>query len=110
MEFNRARYGARHTFTLSAEYGLAHNLLFQRKYPAAETMLREMLPALAEVRSMREILPICSYCHRIRDDEDVWERVEAYIAKHTNSRFSHGICPTCYSQEQEQELGPLDTR
>jgi PAS domain S-box-containing protein len=62
-----------------------------------ERLLRELQAALAEVRELRKILPICMYCKRIRDDENEWETVEVYISRHTNSRFSHGICPACYT-------------
>ena len=64
-----------------------------------ERLVRELRTALAEVRSLREILPICSYCKKIRDDENYWQSVEAYFSHHTNTRFSHGICPSCYEKE-----------
>lgn len=74
-----------------------------------ETLVAKLRDALAEVRTLREILPVCSYCKRIRDDDDRWHTLEAYIGRHTNSRFSHGICPTCYTREIEPELeGPPD--
>jgi hypothetical protein len=52
--------------------------------------------ALSEARSLQSILPICSYCKSIRNDENYWQSVEAYISNHTNTQFSHGICPACY--------------
>ena len=58
----------------------------------------ELIAALAEVKQLNELLPICSYCRRIRDDKDYWENVEGYITRHTESKFSHGICPTCYDE------------
>lgn len=61
-----------------------------------EQLLRELQAALVEVKKLQEILPICMYCKNIRDDENYWQTVEAYISHHTNTRFSHGICPTCY--------------
>ena len=64
-----------------------------------ERLVLELQAALAEVRSLREILPICSYCRRIRDDAEQWQTIEQYVATHTNSRFSHGICPSCYEAE-----------
>lgn len=64
-----------------------------------ERLVRELQTALAEVRALREILPICSYCRRIRDDQDYWQTVESYISRHTKTRFSHGICPTCMTTE-----------
>lgn len=51
--------------------------------------------ALAEIRTLRGIVPICSFCHKIRDAAGEWHRVEAYVTKHTHAEFSHGFCPTC---------------
>lgn len=70
-----------------------------------ERLVRELRAALDEVRTLREILPICSYCKKIRGDENYWQSVESYISTHTNTRFSHGICPACYAREIEPHLG-----
>jgi PAS domain S-box-containing protein len=70
-----------------------------------ERLLRELQDALAEVRELQKILPICSYCRNIRDDENYWQTVESYISHHTNTRFSHGICPACYENVVASELG-----
>jgi PAS domain S-box-containing protein len=64
-----------------------------------ERLLHELQAAMAEVKTLREILPICSYCRKIRDDENYWHTVENYIARHTSTRFSHGICPSCEAKE-----------
>jgi PAS domain S-box-containing protein len=72
-----------------------------------EGLVRELRTALAEVKSLREILPICSYCKKIRDDENYWQTVEAYISQHTNARFSHGICPSCYQNNVEPQLDAM---
>lgn len=72
-----------------------------------ESLLLELQAALAEVRALRKILPICSYCKRVRDDEDYWHTVEAYLSRHTDTQFSHGICPTCYEEEVEPEMAAL---
>lgn len=66
-----------------------------------EQMVRELQSALAEVRTLQEILPICSYCRKIRDDENYWHTVEGYISRHTSSRFSHSICPSCMKTRVE---------
>lgn len=58
----------------------------------------ELKAALAEVKQLNELLPVCSYCKRIRDDKNYWDSVEHYITRHTNSNFSHGICPECYEK------------
>jgi PAS domain S-box-containing protein len=63
-----------------------------------ERLLRELQAALAEVKELQEILPICMYCKNVRDDKNYWQSVESYISHHTHTRFSHGICPTCYEK------------
>ena len=69
-----------------------------------EALVQELQAALHEVRSLRATLPICSYCKRIRNDENDWETVDDYIAEHTNTRFSHSICPSCYKKEIEPQF------
>lgn len=59
--------------------------------------------ALSEIKTLRSILPMCSYCGKVRDDEGVWKRLEAYVSDHTDTRFSHGLCPDCL-----RELYPDD--
>lgn len=59
----------------------------------------KLAAALAEVKRLQGILPICSYCKRVRDDHDYWQQVEAYIAAHSTVQFSHGICPECYEKQ-----------
>ncbi len=51
--------------------------------------------ALEQVKTLQELLPICAWCKRIRDDEGYWNQVEAYVHKHTGAEFTHGICPQC---------------
>src|SRR6185295_7316102 len=58
----------------------------------------ELQDALARVKQLDGLLPICSYCKRIRDDEDYWQQMEQYLSQHTDARFSHGICPECYAR------------
>jgi len=66
---------------------------------------QRMIELLANVKRLHGLLPICSYCKRIRDDQNYWEQVERYISEHTDVRFSHGICPTCLTKAMA-ELGP----
>jgi PAS domain S-box-containing protein len=77
-----------------------------RKQAEAERdrLVEELQTALTEVRALQQILPICSYCKRIRDDENYWQTVEGYIAQHTATRFSHSICPSCYASEVEPQF------
>lgn len=51
-----------------------------------------------EIRLLRGLLPVCMYCHRIRNDKDHWERFERYIMTRSQAEFSHGICPYCVAQ------------
>ena len=62
----------------------------------------ELQAALSNVKQLRGLLPICSYCKRIRGDDQYWLQVEAYIADHSDAQFSHGICPTCYVEMEKQ--------
>jgi DNA-binding response OmpR family regulator len=48
-----------------------------------------------QLRQLQSLLPICAYCHKIRDDKGDWEQIEAYISNQTGSQFSHGVCPEC---------------
>ena len=59
--------------------------------------------ALAHVRRLQGIIPICAWCKRIRDDQDFWSSVEEYFAEHSSAEFTHGICPDC-RQKQVNEL------
>ena len=69
-----------------------------------ETANQELSHALSEVKVLNALLPICSYCKKIRDDKDYWQSVEGYISKHTNAQFSHGICPECYQKVVKPKL------
>ncbi len=59
---------------------------------------RRMLDALTKVIQLTGLLPICSYCKRVRADDNYWHQVESYISHHSNAVFSHGICPACYEK------------
>jgi PAS domain S-box-containing protein len=60
-----------------------------------EKLIKELKDALAEIKTLRGILPICSYCKKVRDDKGFWEQVEVYIHKHSKADISHSICPEC---------------
>lgn len=59
--------------------------------------------ALAEIKTLRGILPICSHCKRVRDDSGYWQQVEVYVRDRTYAEFSHGICPTCLKAHYDDE-------
>ena len=86
-------------------YSVARDVTAKKEAEAErERLVSELRTALAEVKVLREILPICSYCRKIRDDENYWMSVESYISRHTNTQFSHGICPSCLVAV-ERDLG-----
>ena len=63
-----------------------------------------------QLRVLRALLPICSYCKRIRDHQGAWHNLEIYITEHTASVFSHGICPECYEAHLRPQLDQLDAQ
>jgi len=63
-----------------------------------ENAMKLLEQALREIKTLKGIIPICSYCKKIRDEENAWEKLEAYITEHTDAQFSHGICPQCVSK------------
>jgi len=64
----------------------------------------ELEEALTRVRQLRGLLPICSYCKKVRDDSNYWQQVEQYVSTHADVQFSHGICPDCYRKVVEPQL------
>ena len=63
--------------------------------------------ALAEVKTLRGILPICSFCKKIRDDDGYWNQVEVYVKERSAADFSHGICPDCLQKHYPEEYNAL---
>ena len=60
-----------------------------------EKLVAELQTALAKVKTLSGLLPICSSCKKIRDDKGYWNQIEVYIQDHSDAEFSHGICPEC---------------
>ena len=60
-----------------------------------EKLILQLEQALAEIKTLRGIIPICSSCKKVRDDEGFWNEIEAYIDEHTEAEFSHSFCPEC---------------
>jgi DNA-binding response OmpR family regulator len=57
--------------------------------------IKELKLALNHVKKLQGIIPICMYCHKIRNDTQAWDRLEIYIRNHSDAEFSHSICPDC---------------
>lgn len=69
--------------------------------------VEDLSQALREVKTLRGLLPICMYCHSIRDDREVWERIEEYVSNHSEAEFTHSICPGCYEDRVKPMLNEL---
>jgi hypothetical protein len=63
-----------------------------------DRVVRQLKLALAEVETLSGLLPICAYCRKVRDDSGYWSQLESYLAEHSGTRFSHGICPECEAE------------
>ncbi len=60
-----------------------------------DRLIEELRKVISEIKTLRTLLPICSSCKKIRNDEGYWQQIEAYISEHSHTKFSHGICPEC---------------
>jgi PAS domain S-box-containing protein len=61
-----------------------------------QKLFHRLQEAIAQVKTLSGLLPICSVCKKIRDDKGYWQQVEGYIQKHTDAKFTHGVCPDCF--------------
>jgi DNA-binding response OmpR family regulator len=74
--------------------------------------VHELETAIVNIKVLQGLLPICSYCKKIRDNQDYWQRVEDYVETHAEVQFSHSICPNCHEKHvkpQLEGLGPEGT-
>ncbi len=67
-------------------------------------LLRELQEALANIKTLSGLLPICATCKKIRDDKGYWNQVEVYVMQHSDTTFSHGICPECAKKTMDDFL------
>lgn len=74
----------------------------REKEKQQQTLIAELEAAFAEIKTLKGCIPICASCKKIRDDEGYWNQLEAYISKHTDAIFTHGICPTCLEQARAE--------
>lgn len=64
----------------------------------------ELQASIAQVRTLRGLIPICAWCKKIRDDDGYWSAVESYLARHSDAEFSHGICPECADEMRRESM------
>jgi CheY-like chemotaxis protein len=72
----------------------------QREHALVERLQK----ALDEVKTLSDLIPICAWCRRVRDDHGYWQQVEAYFASHGKMKFSHGVCPECQTKHFPETL------
>lgn len=70
--------------------------------------VRSLEEALANVKALQTLLPMCAYCKSIRNDQNYWEKVETYFTQHSNVSFTHSYCPNCYERYVRPELEALE--
>lgn len=80
-------------FGIVGMYGAHHRLRFEEK--KKQKAINQLEDALQEVKKLSGLLPICSSCKNIRDDQGYWQQLETYIGEHSEAQFSHSICPDC---------------
>jgi PAS domain S-box-containing protein len=77
-----------------------------------EELIKKLQDSLTEIKTLRGILPLCSFCKKVRDDEGYWEQVDIYIKKHSDADITHSICPECvikyYPEEDKAIRSPND--
>ena len=87
---------------LRARVQVGAQVLELQKHLAARVC--ELEAALSQVKQLQGLLPICSYCKKIRDEQNYWHRIESYISDHAEVEFSHGVCPACYTDVVQPQL------
>jgi DNA-binding response OmpR family regulator len=66
--------------------------------------------ALTHIKRLQGLLPICSYCKKVRNDQNYWQEIEHYISERSEADFSHGVCPSCYRDILEPQLKEFEKR
>jgi len=66
--------------------------------------VQELEEAMMHIKMLQGFLPICSYCKKIRNDQNYWQQLETYFSTHSDVQFSHGICPDCYEKHVRPEI------
>jgi len=90
---------------LRARLGVARRFVDMQHSLAARA--QQLEEALARVKQLQGLVPICSYCKKIRNDKNFWQQVDTYVSEHSEAQFSHGICPECYEKIVKPELENL---
>ena len=70
--------------------------------------VEQLEKAMEEIKVLQGIIPMCMYCHKVRDDENFWQRVDHYIQGHSESNVSHSVCPECYETAMASMLKEME--
>jgi sigma-B regulation protein RsbU (phosphoserine phosphatase) len=100
-----ANHTSAHNYELASTAGVDDFLTKPLDREAIRMRLRvaeRILKYTAEIRQLQEMIPICVYCRKVRDEHDYWDLVETYLQKQTGSRVTHAACPECYEKEMER--------
>ena len=73
-----------------------------------ENVIDGLQQALAEIKTLQGMIPICSHCKKVRDDTGFWQQVESYVTEHSHAEFSHSICPDCARESYGEYLDDED--
>jgi DNA-binding NtrC family response regulator len=83
----------------SLKQEIAHSKAVEKE---KEKLIEELKEALANVKTLSGLLPICAWCKKIRDDKGYWNKIESYISEHSDALFTHGMCPECFKKNCEE--------
>lgn len=87
-----------------------NHLELKCRHDALELRTKELEQALAEIKVLKGILPICASCKKIRNDSGIWSQLETYISEHSDAEFSHGICPDCMKSLYPEQYARMEAR
>ena len=73
-------------------------LRFRRANDVLQRRTRELKEALAKIKTLRGLIPMCAYCKKIRSDKGYWQQLEEFLTEHSEADFTHGFCPECLKQ------------
>jgi sigma-B regulation protein RsbU (phosphoserine phosphatase) len=99
-------------YDLATDAGVDDFLTKPLDRPTIQMRLRvaeRILKFTREIRQLKDLIPICAYCRKVRNDDNYWQMVETYINEHTGSSFTHGICPSCVETLMKEMEGPKPT-
>ena len=94
-----------------SSFGMVHDITEAKENEEEmEKLILSLQKTLAEIKVLKGILPICSFCKKIRNDQGYWEQVDVYIYKHSEADISHSICLDCMKKHHPEEYKALYSR